>query len=110
MAGAFVNHSLVALAGGFHLFLRVRNRRADARVAASVETVYRSFHLRHRIGGGRRTVENEGGCQIGTVGGEAERLATAPAEARHIQLAIRSRKFFAVIGGGVEIGCDLVGW
>ena len=40
------------------------------------------------------------------MGGEVEGLATAPAEARDEETAVGRRQFFAVVGGGVEVGGD----
>ena len=59
--------------------------------------------------GGRRAVEDEGGGKIVAMGGEGEGLAAAPAEAGDEELAVGGGQLLAVVGGGVEVGGDLVG-
>src|SRR5271156_3014719 len=109
VAGAIVGDGVVGFAGGFHGGDSVGNGGADARVIAGVKTVDEGFDAGQVGGGGRRAVENESGEKIGTVGGEAESLSAAPAETGDVKFAARGRKLQAVIGGGVEIGGDLVG-
>src|SRR5581483_3166055 len=49
------------------------------------------------------------GGEVRPIGGEAESLSASPAETGNIELAIGSGEFEAVVGGGVEVGGDLVG-
>ena len=72
---------LVFLACGLHGRYRSRDCRSDAGVVTGVEAVHRSLDARHCILLWGPAVENKGCGQIRAIRGEAERLATAPAEA-----------------------------
>ena len=87
MARAIVGHRIIAFAGGFHRGKRVGNRGVNAGVVAGIKAVHRSFNARHGIFLRRAAVKHESRRQIRAVGGKAEALAAAPAEARDKQLA-----------------------
>ena len=109
VAGAIVGDGLVGFVESLHVDDGLGNRCADALVIAGVEAEYRRVDAGHGVFVGRRAIENERCRKIGTIGGEAEGLATSPAKADDEELAVGGRELFAVVGGGVEVSGDLVG-
>src|SRR4051812_35936651 len=81
VAGAFVDYRVVGLAGRFHLLFRGLDGRGDTGVVAAVEAVDRRLDASERGVVRRRTVENERSLQVGAIGGVAETLTAAVAEA-----------------------------
>ena len=59
--------------------------------------------------GRRRAVKNKSGGKICAICGEAESLRAAPAESGDEQFAVCGGELQGVVGGGVEIGGDLIG-
>src|SRR6266478_3505875 len=87
VTGAVVGHWVVGFARRFQLSYAIGKRGVDACVVARIEAVNGSLDTRHRIFLRRPTVENKGSGQIRAVRGEAERLASAPAEAPNKKFA-----------------------
>src|SRR5262249_26470427 len=56
-----------------------------------------------------RTVENEGGFEIGAISGESPCLAASPAETTDGELAVAGWQLDDIIGRSVDIAGDLVG-
>src|SRR5215470_2010212 len=85
---SFVCDRVVSFAGGFHRSDGVWDCRVDARVVAGVEAVNGRGDAGHRVFLRRAAVEDERRGKIFAVGGEAEGLRTAPAEATDRKRAV----------------------
>src|SRR5271156_3541149 len=85
VSGAVIGHGVVGFPGGFHRGDCVWNCGADPGVVPRVEAVDGRLDARHRVRGGRRTVENKSRGKITAVGCEAEALSAAPAESCDVQ-------------------------
>src|SRR6266849_3917151 len=109
VACAVVGHRVVGFARRFHLGDGIRKRGVDARVVACIEAVNGSLDTRHRVLLRRHNVENKGCGQIRPIRGEAERLASTPAEAPNKKFAVRSRELQRVIRCGIQVRSHLVG-
>src|ERR1700722_864519 len=108
VSGAVIDHWLELFPRRIHLRRGVRKRGINPRIVASIKSVDRSFDPGHGIFVRGRAIEDKSRGQVRAIGGEAESLPAAPAEASHKQLAIGRGKLVAVVGNGVEVGCDLV--
>src|SRR5687768_9366359 len=89
VAGALVDHRLEGLAQLLHRRLGGRQGGVDALVVAAVEAVDGGLDLRQLVAGVLEgAVEDEGGREVGAMGGEAEALPAPPAEAGHGHLPV----------------------
>src|SRR5579864_9811095 len=108
VAGALVRDWLESFAGCFHVLNRLGKSSADARVVSRVEAIHRSRNACYRVFIRRRPVEYESGREIAAIRCEAEGLPAAPAVSGDKQFAVAGRQFLAVVGGGIEVGSDLI--
>ena len=102
---AFVGHRVILPAA--FIWGGVRKCGVDPRVIAAYMPK-RSLDARHRIFLRWPAIKDKSCGQIRTIGGEAERLASAPAEARNKEFAARSRELQRVIGCGIQVCSHLV--
>ena len=107
VACSVVGDGFVLLVGGLHLVDGGGDGGADAGVVSGIEAV---------DGGGDSrdvrwwwAVEDEGGGEVFAMGGEGEGFASTPAEAGDGGFAVGGWKLLAEVGGGVEVGGDLIG-
>src|SRR6266581_3078261 len=108
VACALVGHRVVRFPRHLHLRDGIGNGGVNARVISAVKTVNGSLDARHRLFVRWRTVKDERGGQIGTIGRKAKSLTAAPAEAANKKLSIRGGQLQRVVRRGIQIGSYLV--
>src|SRR6266571_1208515 len=108
VACALVGHRVVRFPRHLHLCDGIGNGGVDARVIPAVKTVNGSLDARHRLSVRWRTVKDERGGQIGTIGRKAKSLTAAPTETTNEKLSIRGGQLQRVVRRGIQIRGHLI--